>query len=139
MTQIIKISKPGFNVLTETDPDNLVFTSDFGTLKYLAAVITTVVGITVNPMDEATVDYSISHGLDYVPYFVAYAKNTEDADVRPYVSTSQGGGVSGVIFASIFCDSSNINIFLFGINANLFQISETFTVYTKIYKNDLGF
>lgn len=58
----LKISKPGFDVKTETNHENMIFTTDLGTLGWRSTQ--TVTGIT---NDEGIVELEYSHNLGYVP------------------------------------------------------------------------
>lgn len=73
MTQKIVVSKAGYNVLTETDIDNLVFSSDYNTLKYSLANGTKSVVVSNNTLGEFSFQEEITHGLGYKPFFKAYA------------------------------------------------------------------
>lgn len=67
MTNKLVIAKPGYNALTETDPNNLVFSSDYDTLKYHLSGEKT-----VNAPSNGTYVEEVTHGLGYVPFFIVY-------------------------------------------------------------------
>ena len=82
MAYKIVVSKPTYNCLTETDPDNLIFTSDYNTLKYYSSGNVTVTVDYSNYNDTKTdelgtwyyhgAEESVGHGLAYQPFFLAY-------------------------------------------------------------------
>lgn len=72
MTQKIIVSKPGYDARTETNPDNLIFSSDYNTLKYY---VNGGVDIAVYVDTEGYYSFTkeIIHGLGYKPFFKTYA------------------------------------------------------------------
>jgi len=68
MSQKIVITKAGFNALTETDPDNLIFSSDYATLKYYSSG-TLSLSISSGDNEDET---SVAHNLGYKPFFVVF-------------------------------------------------------------------
>lgn len=71
MTNKIVIAKPGYNALTETNPDNLVYSSDYDTLKYYkSGELTKSVTAPAGTTSEDTSTFT--HSLGYYPYYVAY-------------------------------------------------------------------
>lgn len=78
----IVLSKPTFDAF-DTDPDNLIFSSDYDTLKYETVVDAqmTVNNASYYDSDDAfpfgTIYYhrnvvEITHGLGYIPFFIVY-------------------------------------------------------------------
>jgi len=65
MGQKIRVSKSGFNVLTETSLDNVVYDSDYDTLKYYVS------GSVNTSTSGSDVEVEVSHNLGYIPFFVA--------------------------------------------------------------------
>lgn len=72
MAYKIVISKVGYNVLTETDPNNLIFSSDYNTLKYYASGLLNLTFTGNGAIDQSTY---VTHNLGYEPYFEAYVKD----------------------------------------------------------------
>ncbi len=136
MTQILKISKAGYNALTETDPNNLVFSSDYNTLKYSTAIASAQVSITIPALDEKMEQSSVNHNLNYFPFFMSYVKCNSTGIIKPYLNV--GGGVDWLVYGSVYCDTTRIWFHIYGINVTDSAKSETFTFYTKVYKNNLG-
>ena len=72
MAQKIIISKPSYNALTETNIDNIVFSSDYNTLKYYAQGTATV-NVPASSGGYYNEQSNIYHGLGYKPFFKVYA------------------------------------------------------------------
>lgn len=105
MTQKIIVSKSGYNATTETDPDNLIFSSDYETLRYATSgtinLSWSIVAATFNAYST-----SVAHGLAYIPFFVIFVDKTNSGTFQPapYAAGSAGQTVS--IFA--YADGTNI-------------------------------
>ena len=68
MTQVIKVSKAGKDVLTESSVNNYIFDSTLNTFKILAQG-TASGSITADPTT-----LTVAHGLAVIPAFFAFAK-----------------------------------------------------------------
>lgn len=92
MTQKIVISKSGYNALTESDTDNLTYSSDYDTLKYYASGDVTV---NTNYANYYAVEGSmfgniyyhrtvvtVTHSLGYVPFFRGFVTVSGDDTLR---------------------------------------------------------
>lgn len=84
MTQVIKITKAGFNVLTENDPRNFIFDSTLNHLK-TAGSGTIVKTIAANSIGSETV----AHGLGILPLVTGYFRDTVTNNGRWYITMSQ--------------------------------------------------
>ena len=118
MTYKIKISKPTFNVLTETAPDNLIFSSDYNTLKYytsgdIAVVVNYANYYLVQEISPQGTFYkhrkeeTVAHNLGYIPYFTSYIKGY----AGPERYNMCPGTVADVVFYSYalsYADATNI-------------------------------
>lgn len=84
------VAKPTFNALTELDPRNLKFSSDYGTLKYFAKInqiaTFTANGIVISARQIYT------HNLGYYPYV--------DGFVRVYIGAPSGDFEPAPFFGS---------------------------------------
>ncbi len=137
MTYVLKISKEGYNVLTENNPNNLIFSSEFNTLKYSLANSTNQVSIVVPPYSDGISFGFVYHGLGYSPFFISYVKSNFETRIKPYMLARAPNG-SSLLFASALCSSNYIFFIVYGLNASNVQVDDNFTFYTKIYKNNLG-
>jgi hypothetical protein len=79
MTYKLNISKPTYNVLTETNPDNLIFSSDYNTLKYETSGSVSV-DYVQNPSSVTYYSGSINHALGYIPVFYVFVNKDTDTD-----------------------------------------------------------
>lgn len=127
MTNKIVVAKPGFNALTETDPNNLIFSSDYDSLKYYISGSTS---LTPNGVDIET---NITHGLGYIPFFIVYVHgiNVTKYSMCPWTFSDAGN------YANInaYADSTKL---YFKIFTNTFIGIFTFTFQYKIFRNRLG-
>ncbi len=74
MTQVVKITKSTFNVLSETDPRNFVFDS---TLNHLKTGQSGSITVTSAGTDIAGISWgTVTHNLSYRPLVVAYFQDS---------------------------------------------------------------
>lgn len=137
----IVIAKPGFNALVETNPNNLVYSSDYNTLKYSqsGAEQISIVGDNTIKQTEIT----IPHNLGYTPVFIVYASmyvvgytNNFNNIVPRWDRVSFGMLVLVDDRAEAWADNTNIYLRL-----TTKQDGETLLgkFNYKIFKNNLGF
>lgn len=130
MSNKIVISKPGYSALVETNPDHLVFSSDYPTLKYFMEGF-----IDLNWSEGSTLwDYALPHNLGYIPFFLA--------------SVHVGGGslyslcprndhtAAGENYTNAYADSTYLH-FQKRVNQGLGR-SGVERFYYKIFKNNLN-
>jgi hypothetical protein len=126
MAQKIVISKPGYNVLTETNPDNQIYNSDYGTLVYYTSGS---VDLTVTGSDAETY---VTHSLGYIPFFICYLNyvpNDTDYATVPFFFAD-----AGVYFlANSYATSTRI---YFTIKTNVVELTTNFKY--KIFRNNTG-
>ncbi len=131
MAYKIKITKPTYNALTENDPRHIIFSSDYGTLKYFIQGSTS---ITINCQDLDTVGWSfINHNLGYYPYVEAYLKNPNNE--YEYLPIQMSGASTGW---NAYIDITTTQI-KFYIEAFGFTTQQTFYIYFYIFNNNLLF
>lgn len=131
MSNKLVVAKPTFNVLTETNPDNLIFSSDYNTLKYAISGNYTMSAVI------ATTNVTIAHNLDYVPFFICYC-NDFVAQPTYYGLTEYFNTTPDAILkaARAYADSTNLYLSLNLGGAN--TVPYTVNWYYKIFKNSLG-
>lgn len=105
MSQRLRLSKPNYNVLTDTDLNHIVFDSGYDTLKYYVSGSKSV---SVSSGVQSASD-SVTHSLGYAPFFAAYLELTFSVGAGnwthvPFTSTS--GADYSVITA--YVDTSKI-------------------------------
>lgn len=133
MAYKFKISKSGYNVLTETNPDNLIYSSDYDTLKYYSSGNVT---LEVNAGEDEK-ETSITHSLGYIPVFIAYLEldfsvgsgywsqvpyNFEDFSTRVNISAS----------------ADTTKLYFGAYNTNDVFASIDLNFHYKIFRNDTG-
>lgn len=138
MTYKIKISKSGFNAITDTDPNRLVFSSDYNTLKYYTNGSVTLSGSwTTNPGNSVkTYTTTVSHNLGYKPFFVCYVNFIGKYNIIPYKDSFM---TIGSMIASAWVDNNNM-YFDVQLRPGIWSYTWNFnfTFYYKIFKNNLG-
>lgn len=145
MTNKIIVAKSGINVLTVTDPDDIIYSSDYDTLKYEST------GEQVVSVDRA--DYyhhtpasfpfpdfyfhrkveTLEHGLGYTPYFVGYGIFATQTIQTPFYF----GDVGFVEAQSVYADSTYL-YFMVNYNTSSNTGTDDFTFRYRIFKNDTG-
>lgn len=131
MNKII-IAKDGFNALTETNPNNLMFSSDYNTFKYDISGTDTYT-ITSGSTSGEHVIYT--HNLGYIPFFAVYANDEPSFSTRYYSLPYSFADAFVYDHRFVYATSTQI-IFRyentgFGININL-------TFAYKVFKNNLN-
>jgi hypothetical protein len=100
MSQKIVISKPGFNVLTTTDPNNLIYSSDYPTLIYYTSGT-----FDFGNTTATSGSMNIEHNLGYRPFFLVYtnfgAPDPAQFFMCPFYFDDGGGGFG---YAYAFAD-----------------------------------
>ena len=133
MTQKLIISKDTYNVLTESEVDNLIFSSDYNTLKYYVSgnVSLTITG----DGTLQTVETTVSHNLGYIPFFIVYVndpENTSRYNIVPYNFSF----ITIVRYANAYSTTTQL---IFQFKANYTGgTNRTVTFYYKIFKNNTG-
>ncbi len=135
MSPKVIIAKSGFNALTETDPNNLVFSSDYNTFKYEVSGSTSF----VIPSSATAISGDVSiytHDLDYYPLFFVYIKDDNFTPNRYYQLPYSFADAGVYDHRFVFTTTSEI---IFRYSNSGFASNVNVTVYYKIFKNNLGF
>lgn len=141
---LTQISKESYDAVTETDPNNLVFSSSYNTLKY-----------DISGNNILTIDYSnyyltdvdvfgtfyshraigtVAHNLGYKPFFIVDTETlTDKYSLCPY----QFSDVGFKIFLQSYVDNTNL-YFVAEIRNQATSGTIGYTFYYKIFKNDTG-
>ena len=148
MANKIIIPKAGYSALDDLDPDNIIFSSDYDTLKYDTLGETS---LTVNFADyyhsESSGPFDIvyyhrkvvevTHNLGYVPFFVGYfmdyPASGQDSQLPVYAADF-------ISFAALSCyaDSTKLYFLYYSGLANTNSGYATYNLKYRIFKNDLG-
>jgi hypothetical protein len=134
---VLAVSREGYNVLTETNPDNFQFHSKYPTLKYYSE------GTYTMTVSNTTV-YPVYHGLGYVPVFIGFVNDIAGIFTSSYAIAPYYWGRSIIyqpnqdIGAFVYADANYLYLKAY-YQPNAVGLQKTFTFYYKIFKNNLGF
>jgi hypothetical protein len=133
MSQKVIVSKVGVDSGTVTNPDDMVFSSDYNTLKY---DISGTSALTWGTSDvEFTVRGTVTHGLGYYPFFTANYNypliSTTSWYPMPY--SVSDGFVYGYYF--VYAGTNNL---IFTVTRSSAGVPGTINFAYKIFKNNLG-
>ncbi len=128
MTHKIIIAKPGYNALTDKDPNHLIFSSDYNTLKYYFTGNTNVT-ISASGAGQFENTTTVAHNLGYIPFFFGYIYDGTNYYINPI------NGIAGFDY-EIYADATNLYCY----GSKHFTGAGSYTVYFyyKIFKNNLG-
>jgi len=126
------VTKTGFNALTETDPTNMAFSSDYNTLKY-STTGTDTLSIDTDIYQGST-SSSIAHGLGYIPYVEVYVSvDGGNYQYCPFWAS----GASLFYSASYIIDDTNLILYAQA-TGGVAVIQKDFDFKYFIFKNKLG-
>ena len=138
MTQKIIVSKPTYNALTETNPNNLIFSSDYNTLKYYMSGSFSI-DIDLDADETANEISLVAHNLGFTPFFTVFVKHqTNWIPMCEYYVTAGYGFGNGVYRAfTTWVTNSNLYVKVF---SDADGIPDSYTAYFKykIFRNNLG-
>jgi len=128
MTNVLKIAKPGFNSLTETNPKNLIFDSSLNHLKNkIAGSFTQTIAAGGNYTE------TVAHGLGSVhPLCMAYFRDTSTNNwliALTEFGVNSSDRKSTEFSVEIFTDTTNVKIKVI----NNFATSKTIEVQYEIF------
>lgn len=98
MTQQMRVSKSGFNVLTETNPNNFIFHSLYNTFKIIAT------GTNSLTIGTGSTTQSFAHGLSYTPMVLAFVKYSNNRVGPPGTKDS----ANDLWFQNVKADATNV-------------------------------
>jgi hypothetical protein len=130
MAQVIRVSKEGINVGTASSANDFVYLSDYNTLKYYTSGTINVVAA------GTTAEGTVSHGLGYYPFFVAYVNkfvSPIDATLFSMCPGTFKGFPANYTFANAYASTASL---FFQLNTN--SASGTWTFKYFIFRNNLG-
>lgn len=133
---VLAVAKQGCDVLTETNPDNFNFHSKYPTLKYYDSRS---YSMTVS---QTTV-YTIAHNLGYTPFFIGFVNDLVNFIPNAYAIAPYYWGRTPYpqppqdIGSFVYADANNIYLKAY-YQPGAVGLSNTFTFYYKIFKNNLN-
>lgn len=137
----IVVAKTGFNALTETDPNNLAYSSQYNTLKYYASG-----SLTINVNASANTFYSltnnVTHNLNFLPFAVVFGNQPKNMTgyaplALNYSFTDDGVGNTWFRHLRFWVTSTKLFVGAEGLRI-VSGDSYTATFYYKIYRNKLN-
>jgi len=137
------IAKSGFNAFTETNPNNLIFDSRWGTLKYFDEDITQItIGAATPAANVLVVDETVlaTHNLGYYPFFGANFEYSVDDPGKAYTMPLMFADAGFEIYDMIYTTTTQL-IYRREFRNNVGgapYAAQTIKVYWKIYSRDLG-
>ena len=135
MTNKIIITKDTYNALTDTNPKNHIFNSDYGTLKYLTKGTAT---ITIEGgKSYYTGSTSITHDLGYYPFvevFCIMYIGTPSGNYEPCPFVGSGTTVQYGSSYRITTTTLQLYAQFYGVSSSTW----TFDFIYFIFKNNLG-
>lgn len=145
MAKKVIVSKLNYDAITETNPDNLIFSSDYNTLKYYKSGNISI-SLTLTDGNIAQTSVTVAHDLGYKPLFIAYEYNsttgkvawlpyrTEEYHIIPPRSYDYNR-----TYLNCYSDETNLTIKLWGVRpTDSVPHTYTYVVYYKIFKNNLN-
>lgn len=133
MKKII-VAKQGFNALTETNPNNLRFSSDYNTFKYdISGNITVTIPSNVGAHDGEEV--IVTHNLGYIPFFVVYGNDEPSFPTRWYMMPFSFADVGVYDHRFVYATSTQL---IFRFENTGFGIDIDIDLHYKVFKNNLG-
>ena len=135
MSNKIVIAKDGYNALTETNPNNLRFSSGYNTLKYYLTG-NVQLSITLADTSEHTDTETVAHNLGYKPFFIAYVDYL-NWNFCPFSRWPVTGGQ----YINAYVDENNFYAKMWAQETVAGSLPKTYTrtVYYRLFKNNLNF
>ena len=132
MSQVAIVSKPGFDAVTELNPNNLIFSSEYNTLKYYQSG-------TINVTTAGTTaEGTVSHNLGYVPFFIALVNQFAFVAGTAVNNYNMCPGTFRSTFPSLAYDYANAYAgtanLLFRVDTNVTSLTYTFRYF--IFRNN---
>ncbi len=128
----MKISKPGKDVLKTNMPDDLIFSSEYGTLKYFISDTITISTV-IDELEDINIG-SYTHNLGFYPYYESYVLNWDGKwQPVPIIHT----GASTFTIYNVYATKTQL---LFRVKWIAYTIGSTQTATFKffIFRNDLN-
>lgn len=131
---LMRITKDGYNALTDTDINHYSFLSGYPTLKYDISGSQNITIVGDGTIKISTI--TISHGLGYVPFFIVYVDDfVFNPNSRYSLVPYKNDTFTKIRRAEAYADANNIYLVMTN------RSTDTYTArfYYKVYKNSLGF
>ena len=129
----IVIAKSGYDARTEIDPDNIIFSSDFNTLKYDISgnADYTIPASGVPHTGEFTI---VTHNLGYIPFFAVFVNDAPSFPARWYALPFSFADAGVYDHRFVYATTTSL---IFRYENTGFVIDVDLSLYYKIFKNNL--
>jgi len=134
---VLKVAKSGVNVLTNSDPEKFIFSSEYGTLKYFAKETQQVQLVATGLGGDISAKGTYNHALGYYPYVEVYVRVYIGAPSGNYEYCPFAGAGATVQYSANYRITSS-DIVLYGEINGVSTSTWNFDFIIFIYKNDLG-
>jgi hypothetical protein len=140
----IIISKSGVNALTSTNPNDRIYDSQFGTLKYFNQGISQITIGSATPAAGVTAVYETvlaTHNLGYYPFFTGNQEYSVDDPGTAYIMPLMFASAGFWMYDMLYVTTTQL-IFRREFGSAFGAITypaQTIKVYWKIYSKNLGF
>lgn len=139
----IIITKTGFDARTELNPNNKVFDSQFGTIKYFSEGIDTIVNPAGTPAANTSLVNEVvlsTHNLGYYPYFGGNFEYSVDDPGKVYLMPLSFADAGFWEYHTIYVSTTQI-IYRTEVGNSFGGIpytAQTVKIYWKLYSKNLG-
>lgn len=139
MTQKLRIAKDNFSADAVTDLNNIVYDSEYDTLKYYASgLISISISKTASDPPYQSSDF-VTHNLGYYPYFHVYVKHLTNWQMigSSYVTAGYGSGSGVYRKFQAFVTTTRLYV---TVDGDTDGVSDSYTAdfRYKIYRNNIG-
>lgn len=104
--QVIAVTKFGYDVLTETNPNNFIFRSDLNTFKILSTGIDTFT-VTANSTETKTIPHSVWYGS--IPAVIGFTRKVGSTKVMGPSQFQLGILTDNYKFFSVWANNNGVN------------------------------
>lgn len=132
---VIEVAKDGYNVLTETNPNNLNYSSQYDTLKYYEQGIA---NITVPSSGGSPAEYEsvvFTHNLGYKPNFTVILEDENQVPTQFYLMPFGFADFMFYLYFDVYVTNTEL---IFRADHSGLGDSIPLKLHYKLFRNDLG-
>jgi len=123
------VTKSGFEATTETNPSNMIISSDYSTLKYFTFG------------EDSTNEYGrieVEHDLDYIPYVEVYVAIGVGSPSNTYMYCPFTGSGATIAFGASY-EITETKLYLYALMSGMPVDTWYFDFKYFIFRNELDF
>lgn len=135
MSYKIRVSKAGYSVESETDLNNIVFDSDYDTLKYSTSGTKDVTYPDTSGSPDEYEEVVVTHSLGYIPVFFCNLKDTNFSPDHYYLLPLSFADGFDYLYLDVYATTTQL---IFRAKHSGTFDAVTLTLYYRIFKNDTG-